>query len=120
MKANELRIGNLIKEPIESGGKICQVKRIETDKDGYSHYLDHCSPIPLTEEWLLKFGFYLDEDGNFSINESVFTIVNLRRGIDLRERFEIFSHDFNPDLDYVHQLQNLYFALTGKELTSKE
>ena len=111
MKANELRIGNWIKEPIESGGKIGQVKRIETDKDGYSHYLDHCSPIPLTEEWLLKFGFikHITTDvhptfakGNINVNDNIVYVS---------------GYGFINHIKHVHQLQNLYFALTGEELT---
>lgn len=69
MEANKLRIGNWIKEPIEIGGRIVQVERIDTDKDGYNHYLDHCNPIPLTEEWLLKFGFdSISEINSFTEN----------------------------------------------------
>ena len=57
MKANELRIGNLLQ-----GGKVlnfdnCIVKF--KDKLHYVYGINHplCRPIPLTEEWLLKFGF---------------------------------------------------------------
>ena len=73
----------------------------------YHHY----KPIQLTEEWLVKFGFikrtptgYYFDMGRMSINLPDFEYKNIR--IDVK-------------LKYVHQLQNLYFALTGEELTIK-
>jgi hypothetical protein len=98
MEVNELRIGNWIKSPIESGGIEAQVIRIETDKDGYSHYFDHCSPIPLTEEWLERC-----EVKQLAMNK----FEHLPTGLDLECSYE---------LKYVNQLQNLYFALTQQEL----
>ena len=112
MKANELRIGNLVYafKTVWQVDNTCftNVDKLETYK-----------PLPLTEEWLYKLGFEND-DGVFSLpdhNTGYFEVIKLRAGIDLRERFELSSHDFNPHLDYVHQLQNLHFALTGEELT---
>lgn len=122
MEAKDLRVGSLfhgkgfdalygIVDQIRSDGCLYLTP---TGTERFICYQD-MEPIPLTEEWLLKFGFE-KEDGVFS--KGIFEVVQLRRGIDLRERFEFVSHNFNPDLDYVHQLQNLYFALTGKELIS--
>jgi hypothetical protein len=77
-------------------------------------------PVPLTEEWFLKFGFELKTDVYFSnikykdqcwVNFS-FCIAVWRNGN--------FMYDWNGgniQIKYVHQLQNLYFALIGKELT---
>ena len=59
--AKELRIGNLIDSRI--GITTLNIHQLEeilnfTDIDlGYK-------PIPLTEEWLLKFGFEVDENNN--------------------------------------------------------
>ena len=67
-------------------------------------------PIPLTEEWLLKCGFEKDE-----------IIVFYRKD----ETSSTFIIDFNfvcllgyshVKIHSAHQLQNLYFALTGEEL----
>jgi hypothetical protein len=64
--------------------------------------------IPLTEEWLVTFGFeYIEEYKWWEIDWCNFTI-------DLGGEYE-FEFAFHP-IKYVHQLQNLYFALTGKEL----
>ena len=78
-------------------------------------------PIPITEEWLVKFGFEEDFEGISS------TWHNEVKSI----RIEII-HDSNGfhsivgafgtwiEINHVHQLQNLYFALTGEELTFKQ
>jgi hypothetical protein len=75
MKANELRIGNLFKFGVfirvAKASDIADLEFIDKLDKKHSPY----KPIPLTKEWLVKFGF---------------------------------------------QLQNLYFALAGKELTIKD
>ena len=67
-----------------------------------------CKPIPLTEEWLLKFGFehklLVWEYNNFCIT-GCFTYGYCLNGYCLDNLF--------PRFKYVHQLQNLYFTLTG-------
>ncbi len=70
--------------------------------------IDQIHPIPLTEEWLLKFGFKLYED--FWIKDYF---------ISLHKDGSVYESDDLPiciNLQQVHQLQNLYFALTGVEL----
>jgi hypothetical protein len=67
-------------------------------------------PIPLTEEWLLKFGFE-EWDKNA-----------WQKGFDLSIHkidsiFWYNNNGINVLIKYVHQLQNLCFALTGEELT---
>jgi len=122
MKPTELRIGNVFIDNLTKNALL--VIGITQDEinffnpkgeklpDGWQ-----AKPIPLTESILLQCGFEHDKDSNeFTIETNVFTIIKLRLGVDLRERFEFMSHDFNPNLDYLHQLQNLYFALVGKEL----
>jgi hypothetical protein len=109
MKADELRIGNFVEIDQYPNDRV--IIQIENGTN-----IDQCgklnaSPIPLTEEWLLKFGFisnpYQDryEKGTIHIEcdktkgETYLWIENM------------------PHIKYNHQLQNLYFALTGEELT---
>jgi hypothetical protein len=72
--------------------------------------------IPLTAEWLKRFGFksasegYWD-DGALEVGYTT-TDENMQY-----EYLSIKSLTEMVDLKYVHQLQNLYFALTGQELT---
>lgn len=66
------------------------------------------SEITLTEEWLIKFGFKKTNKSYHMYENSAWqTIRNMRKD----EFFYKGTH-----IKYVHQLQNLYFALTGKEL----
>jgi len=132
MKANELRIGNYINVPetkqcpfridlfdyVTNGiGKFGQI--ISKDIHPLTWYLQDLSPIPLTEEWLLKFGFYFDlktdYDGYWKKYKEGFEI----RIYKFEDYFEYgwqLGHD-PIKIKYVHQLQNLYFSLTGEELT---
>lgn len=69
-------------------------------------------PIPLTEEWLLKFGFKI-RDGEWWIDNEIFGVTFDEN----HEPLHIWDGSFTDSpCKYVHQLQNLYFALTGTEL----
>lgn len=120
MKIVELRIGNLInfvneeKKVLAITDKYVSSFTIDNINPIYN-LIEDCKGIKLNKEWLLKFGFEYDKYTN-EYNIGLFIIVQFRLGIDLRERFEFFSNDFNPELKYVHQLQNLYFTLTNTEL----
>lgn len=116
MKATELRIGNLIKNMFEETivvGEICESH--VTPKGSNNLYgISNCSPIPLTEEWLLKFGF--ERDWDIETAYPAFQGLKLSIfGTGKSNEFECNESELR--IKYVHQLQNLYFALTGKELT---
>ena len=102
MKANELRVGNLVHAKKLSTG---EQKVIEITINNIIYHSGY-SPIPLTEEILLKCGF---KDNCF--NEWIY----VKHIID-----DIYSVCINQNMvcpiKYVHQLQNLYLSLTGKEL----
>lgn len=112
MNTNELRIGNLV---LDSLG-VVEIS-ISTDLNyfneksnlGKIEFSDIYKPIPLTEEWLMNFG---SVDG-FYLPNNIYTFVDFTLW-DYKEGYIIAK-----DVKYVHQLQNLYFALTGEELTVK-
>ena len=108
MKANELRIGNYVNwidgKIQEITGKDIHWKE-KNDNTELSPF--DFAPIPLTEEWLLKFGF----------RESNKYLFKYKLG--LKKRGDNYFYD-NISIKHVHQLQNLYFALTGEELTLKQ
>lgn len=119
---NELRIGNFV--------KIHQSKIQMTESD-FRFRSDFFKPIKLTEEWLLKFGFEKQIDYEQQINEyGKLSESNRRRGVGLYlhegEWFVTFREDVGcgwcelNEIEYVHHLQNLYFALTNDELTIKK
>jgi len=88
MNVNELRIGNLINAEDISMGKA------------------EVYPIPLNSEWLIQFGF---KPFSKDWSKKGIIIHTRKRGYVLRTSVPIIQH--------VHQLQNLFFALTGQELT---
>lgn len=122
MKANELRIGNYV----HVDGKLTVVESIDNEginsdidygEYGGINYVgrfpdslwtnhDKVTGIPLAEEWLVKFG--LEDFDNISI------LFIVKRG-DIWQ-LEDFENTCIVKLEFVHQLQNLYFALTGEEL----
>jgi hypothetical protein len=117
----ELRLDNYI--CINNNLHPCRVKEItmssvvvESIKENYSEpTINSMNPIPLTEEWLLKFGFYKSD--NYGNDEYRLDGYSYFRG-----RFYISDCDEcgeDVEINFVHELQNLYFALTKKELTMK-
>jgi hypothetical protein len=122
MKENELMIGNWVNhtDSYEDGQK----KQIQFSESNWYRIgdcierLEDFEPIPLTEEWLLKFGFEKAVDENIWVNKSSYQSLfyqltfNSQIGASLYED----SHWIKSNIQYVHQLQNLYFALTNEEL----
>ena len=129
MKAKELRIGNYINH----GTELIKVESIHTSKDdalinfdwewNYFTSIVHCQPIPLTEKWLKKLGFkYSEERASMSNgfeeweNNGIY-IGPLDNDNYISEALD--QGGINQPIKYIHQLQNLYFALTGNELEIK-
>jgi len=127
MKATELRIENLIYNSIGKESKVIAIEFEALNDSCYSvvypdggyEELSHISPIPLTDEWLIKLGFKRKEK---IVNEDVYIKGPLGIFPDYHivvyyvETCKDGSHTIPITLKYVHQLQNLYFALTGEEL----
>jgi hypothetical protein len=142
IEAKELRIGNLLTHDARTCRVTSLIENGESNYDIETRFVKGgevrfnsiiyvgLEPIPLTEEWLIKFGFVsLDAEEDYYEwglpNEN-------------GERFALEQHGYNPTkqpyvfvydlglgqqeikIKHVHQLQNLYFALTGEELTIKE
>jgi len=105
MKANELRIGNWVKE---SDGRFIHIH----DGLGIDHHKQF-SPIEITPEILEKAGFKVERhtyDEYWSCGW--FNIRKMGNG------FEFLGSEWThgETFYFLHQLQNLYFALTGEEL----
>lgn len=128
IKLNELRIGNLVYEAGEpsriyqlgSGGiSFFTINDINVNKETGRTLQGHekrFEPIALTPEWLGRMGFNTRPEERFYIfhNERVlFEYWLLDGSIVIQGGFVGYK------IRYVHQLQNLYFALTGEELTIK-
>ena len=84
-------------------------------------YPERFAPIKLTEEWLLKFGFSVRKSLGFEAYDLDDTYTIYYNTTATPYGFELsFGVDFEIEIKHVHQLQNLYFALTGDELELKQ
>jgi len=129
MKAEELRIGNLVdhngsictvecitsKKFIEEGNSRLEESELELFTDGYffETSADSVSGILLTEEWIVNFGFKKVNtlhDGTLAFEGKPYLYFK-------NDYAKISTH--TPDIIQVHQLQNLYYALNGEELKLK-
>jgi hypothetical protein len=110
MKENELRIGNWVLSPTEGEIQIENGWQIDEGEE--------VKPIPLTEEWLFKFGFKFDGHCSWWKNKLIELTIDTGE-----DEYSVFNDNGDyitlKGIKYVHQLQNLYFALTGEELTIK-
>ncbi len=131
MTAKELRIGNWVELIVEEGDEmvdsfepIAQIQSIDYDvftpnekvyfissSNEDVAYMGMAKPIPLTEEWLVKFGLECIDDAYYYNTFKLYHDWANNKG-------QYFYIDYNKIIftKHVHQLQNLYFALTGEEL----
>lgn len=139
MEAKQVRIGNLFNYM----DRLAEVSSIFRTHFSCEEYITRISfgntiqnnfqPIKLNEEWFLKFGFELipfrapsqscGVDLYYGYNYAILKIGNktelILRYKDDFSKIKIEGF-YSTDINYVHQLQNLYFILTGEELTIKE
>jgi len=116
IQANELRIGNWYK--CRKTGLTEESYERFSDFQSFANYLYDCDPVPLTPEILRKCHFSeraLAFTGHigFTLNDEDYYIGLLD---DNKGGWKFHNPHFNLTIQYLHQLQNLVFALTGKEL----
>lgn len=131
LKEKELRIGNYISYRDEKECVVCSLGyRFVTDNlhNGLSCGSDDVTEykgIELTKEWLIKFGFEYN-----SIEAGFFIEISKRYAYLVIDESDLSVAIFGDEkltgaeypcmdggiCEHVHQLQNLYFALTNKEL----
>lgn len=135
----ELRLGNFV---LNHFGTQVDVTVIDD-------CIDWAKPISITPEWLERLGFSIEDTLSFSeyFNKSYGNIkayiidsiwfcshfdwmchkdisLTSQRGWyigrrNTNQRYKGWNYDGSAEVKYIHQLQNLYFALTGKELIVK-
>ena len=134
MEAKELRIGNYLKTDRECQDDYVEVVEIYNENyfctcsAGLNYQKEHVKPIPLTEEWLVRFGIKKINNSMFRSGALTFQGTTLDNGGELHDRiitsrrgFRIcLNGKFLVNLEHVHQLQNLYYSLTQKELIWKK
>lgn len=132
MKASDLRVGNWVSK-FEEYYQITSATIVSLEREDSS-----AKPIQLTEEWLVRFGFNKEEI-QISKGHGFFYSMNY---MDYKYSFSFaefrgdwgFYHSYTDATDdkdnnrfdfiscgikYVHQLQNLIYALTNTELQLK-
>jgi len=135
MKASDLRIGNWVEHDFSWE---LMVDAVHHDSiyaiDGKTPVhldLEDCRPIPLTPEWLERFGFEyrgLKMSGMkwFQKDQKGLAFQQLRVAKWHDDEWSFTLECVVPStlsiapLKYVHQIQNLYFALTGDELIASK
>lgn len=135
IRAEELRIGNLVQHEIG----VCTVNMLRGQDIGlYDEALEllgttlkRVSGIPLTEEWLVRFGFSLIETDipferpkmKYWVNDGICLFFNesppdntwLVGFADCYfGKYSVVTTDW---IYYVHTIQNIYHATKGRELT---
>ena len=131
MKANELRIGNLVtlnekqrqelwNNEIHAQNDFFEVKTIYSDNDISIELDDETVDISeddvdgilIDERWLIKAGLIKNNGYPYTFFNG---FIKIRNGIYFYKYYHL-----DIELKYVHQLQNLYFALTNEELIWKQ
>ena len=119
IKSNELRCGNLV---WDNYGGIYKVVNINSEGFDYidavkpsfkaigRYELENIEPIPLTEDWLKRFGF--GRLGKYSFRTKHLIIHHRKRGFVINKKIR--------EIQYVHELQNIYWALFNTELTPSD
>lgn len=145
MKASDIRIGNWVTTDLfpelpkeKNPYKEFQIVAMNIGFDNSSVFsdvnyypksvsLEKLKPIPLTPEWLERFGF--NSELWINLNTHYFELIHTKEnGVDWFYPVYAEINELSCEMEqqvslnriqYVHQLQNLYFALTGDELELK-
>jgi len=119
VKLYELRINNFFEIELaptmkREARRVREIRQKHVLLDEAWYHLEKLIPISVTEELLLKCGFtklkWITESNVFEHGD-----INCRLD---ENGLQVFGPDFNnlKPLKYLHELQNLYFDLTEKEL----
>lgn len=123
LEQKDLRVGNLADHLYapdlfrHPGGWMPNIIKVQDIVD-IEKFPDNYRPIPLTEEWLIRFGFEEVSKDTWH-KESFFIEFDIQAGFGFNIENNQGVH-LLTGIEYVHELQNLYFALTGEELQIKE
>lgn len=111
IQVNDLRIGNLVRW---SGHVVSVNTGSEIDLMAPKAY-----PVDITPEWLERCGRKCDIDVGWEYQIQV-GALNWYFRWNTEWYSEVGGIYIDSRVQYVHQLQNLFFALTGKEIEIKE
>lgn len=121
IKANELRLGNIVRVANLTG----TIKNLYSDGEvemsfspGYEYIYEDLQPIPLAPELLERCGFTVQNDlYSLKMKDDSVLFVSSTEATAFVSQASIHDAAGEAPCKSLHQLQNLYFALTGEELT---
>lgn len=127
LEATELRIGNLVNvvNSVFDESEVVSIypKTIRVSKNGsdYSPRLTNVKPIPLTEEWLERFDATEESSDYWEVATGLTDMGNIHIYVMKYDKgFWLIIENGGRvnlgDVEFVHDLQNKIFALTGEEL----
>jgi hypothetical protein len=134
MKANELRIGNLVSPTYSVDGHNAKIVRISEGMIGFGGAwpdteIGSLEPLILTEGWLVKLGFeprFLPDKPDY---ETKYYFEHIEHGFLITKEKDLWYPvglldgnrliPYSKGFRYVHQLQNLFYATLFEELTIK-
>ncbi len=129
IKFNDIKIGDYVMGEFEGKmweGEVIRLNAedkqvcVETDVQEFWFSPDHLHPIPLNDETLTKLSFEKEEqeDGSVKYKKASFRMVIPKK--DDFSHIDIWYREdrrHNPDIHFIHQLQNAYLQMTKIHLT---
>ena len=124
MESKSLRIGNWIKTDFYGEFPIVGLSLLNEGNELFfkslEYYPKSCklkdvNPIPLTEEWIIKFG--CTKDGEYLIKDRFKLIY--RNDYNFWYVFDSLSDTYLTKIEFVHEWQNFFKVMNGTELTIK-
>lgn len=131
IKFNEIKVGDYLMGEFEGkmwNGEVMRLNGdekqvcLETDVQDFWFETDDLYPIPLSDEALRNLNFVREDmpDGSVKYKKGTFRMLIPKP--DDFSRMDIWYRDdkrINPQIKYVHQLQNQYLQMTKVHLTKE-
>lgn len=128
MKSNELRIGNYYLQDGEYR-KVDSNTILDTMQHETTNKCSKITPIPITKEILEKCGFEINNNqAKTIIDDWLYVMIDIDKEVKITISTNIndFTEGLHPVISilhltiaFLHELQNLYFVLTRRELEVK-
>jgi hypothetical protein len=129
---NELKVGDYViaeYEGVKWNGEVVRLNTdekqicVETEVQEFWYEEEHLFPIPLSDESLAKLNFIKEElpDGSVKYKKGSFRILISDKN-DFSSYKEVWYREDrrdNPDIRYIHLLQNQYLQMTKVHLTDE-
>lgn len=134
LNPRELRIGNLVSVFRNNDWNVVEIATLDIATFDYRvpeeaapipDAYETARPVPITEEWLKRFGFEIDDwprilrriySGSFSTY--FFDVMVTASGYDIiiEHRSTKSRVNVGTRIKHIHHLQNAYFVISGEEL----